>query len=70
MPAIIKQGTTLGATKENNPCDASLNSVGVWFIITGTGGPMVASSQTDSWKRHSFVDNNRPVQQSCVRKFE
>jgi len=48
IPAIITEGTTFGATKEKNPCNMHLDHVGVWFIITGTGGWMTTSSQTDS----------------------
>jgi hypothetical protein len=47
-PATMVQGTTLGATKEIDPCDPSVDHVGVWFSITGTGGRMIASSQTAS----------------------
>ena len=47
-PSINTRGTLLGATKENNPCDISLDHAGVWFSVTGTGGPMTASTQTES----------------------
>ena len=46
--STITYGTTFGATRENNPCNTSMDHVGVWYTVTGTGGLMVVSTQSES----------------------
>jgi hypothetical protein len=46
--STITYGTTFGATGENNPCNTSMDHVGVWYTVTGTGGHMVVSTQSES----------------------
>jgi len=48
LESITTYGTTLGATRENDLCNTSLDHVGVWYTVTGTGGYMVVSIQTES----------------------
>jgi len=56
LESITIYGTTLGATRENGPCNTSLDHVGVWYTVTGTGGHMVVSTRTESEiKIHSSI---------------
>mmetsp|Transcript_9243 Transcript_9243/g.21919 ORF Transcript_9243/g.21919 Transcript_9243/m.21919 type:complete len:408 (+) Transcript_9243:492-1715(+) len=45
---IETQATTIGATVTENPCDSSLDHVGVWYSVIGTGGPISAATQNES----------------------